>query len=242
VRAWIFVVVAACGAPAATPPIAPAPPAPVTSNRAEAEPWSPPPKPVVRGPLVGVSRVDGSPRARPIANFDVIPAKRSDLWHPCVRDVVQSRERPARDLLGDVLTAYLIACDRAAGSVTFGSRERRDESSYLAISGSVTASSARLELAVVRHGDVLPERITILAGATHWTSIALDPDFDPVAERSVASLPFTRALSRVIRTVLDSDEAILRFESSAGSEDVVITEDMKQDLRVLSELSDALNP
>jgi hypothetical protein len=86
----------------------------------------------------------------------------------------------------------------------------------------------------------MPEKITILAGATRWTSIGLDPVYDPVAERSVATLPFTRALASVIRTVLDADEPILRFESAAGSEDVVITEDMKQDLRVLAELSDAL--
>jgi hypothetical protein len=94
----------------------------------------------------------------------------------------------------------------------------------------------------VRHGAVLPEKITILTGATRWTSIGLDAVFDPVAERSVATLPLTHALARVIRSVLDADEAILRFESAEGSEDVVITEDMKQDLRVLSELADALNP
>ncbi len=249
-RAWLVVVLAACGGSAPPPPVAPAPPPPVASNRAEAEPWTPPPaRPrdfVGRGPL-GAVRDDilvEDLRPRPIANLDVLAEKRSDLWHPCVRDVVQRRERSVRDLLGDALTAYLVTCDRASGTVTFGSSDRRTatKGSYLGISGVVTATTARLELAVVRRGDVLPERITILAGATRWTSIGLDPVYDAALVRSVAMLPFTRALARVIRIVLDSDEAILRFESAAGSEDVVITEDMKQDLRVVAELSDALNP
>jgi len=247
-RAWILVL-AACGSPAAPPPAAPAPPAPVASNRAEAEPWTPPPrKPrefVVRGPLGAVQseiRVDEGLPPRRFPGPEALSAKRSDLWHPCVREVVEHRERSVRDLLGDALTAYLVTCDRAAGTVTFGSSDRRTAAkrSYLGISGVVAKTTARLELAVVRHGEVLPERITILAGTTRWTSIGLDPVYDPVAERSVATLPFTRALARVIRTVLDADEAILRFESGAGSEDVVITEDMKQDLRVLAEISDAL--
>ena len=246
-RAWIVVVLAACGG--AAPPVAPAPPAPVASNRAEAEPWTPPPAPprnfVARG-LLGAVRDDllvEDLRPPPIASLEVLAAKRSDLWHPCVRDVVQRRERSVRDLLGDALTAYLVACDRASGTVTFGSRDRRTATKgSLGISGVVTATTARLELAVVRRGDVLADRITILAGATRWTSISLDPVYDAGLERSAATLPFTRALGRVIRIVLDSDEAILRFESSTGSEDVVITEDMKQDLRVLAELSDALNP
>jgi hypothetical protein len=250
-RAWIVMVLAACGGPAAPPPAAPAPPAPVTSNRAEAEPWTPPPaKPkqlVVRGPLGAMQReirVEDELPVRMVGRLEDLSSKRSDLWHPCVRDVVQGRERTVRDLLGDALTAYLVTCDRVAGTVTFGSSDRRTaaKGSYLGISGVVTATTARLELAVVRHGEVLPERITILAGTTRWTSIGLDPVYDPVAERSVATVPFTRSLARVIRTVLDADEAILRFESTAGSEDVVITENMKQDLRVLAELGDALNP
>jgi hypothetical protein len=249
-RAWIIVVLAACGGAAAPAPAVPAPAAPVASNRAEAEPWTPPPakprKVAVSGPFVLRDEllVEEEMRPRLRVGPDVISAKRSDLWHPCVRDVVEQRDRAIRDLLGDALTTYLVTCDRAAGTVTFGSSDRRTASqrSYLGISGIVTRTAARLELAVVRHGAVTPEKITILAGTTRWTSVGLDPVFDPVAERSVATLPFTRALTRVIRTVLESDEAILRFESAAGSEDVVITEDMKQDLRVLAELGDVLNP
>lgn len=250
-RAWIVMVAAACGGPAAPPPATPAPPAPVASNRAEAEPWTPPPaKPrqfVLRGPLDVVQNeilIENELRRGSFPGPEAISAKRSDLWHPCVRDVVQHRDRTVRDLLGDALTAYLVACDRAAGTVTFGSSDRRTASkrSYLGISGVITKTTARLDVAVVRHGEMMPERITILAGATRWTSITLDPVFDPVAERSVATLPFTRALAHVIRVVLDADESILRYESASGSEDVVISEDMKQDLRVLAELGDALDP
>jgi hypothetical protein len=247
-RAWFLVVLVACGGHAAPPVTAPAPPPVVASNRAEAEPWTPPVPKAVPGPFSAVRGarviVDDALRPRRIASLDVVSAKRSDLWHPCAREVVEQRDRSVRDLLGDVLTAYLVTCDRATGTVAFASSDRRTVAtqSYLGISGVVTRASARLELAIVRHGDVMPERITILAGTTRWTSVALDPVLDPDAERSVATLPFTRALARVIRTAIDADEAILRFESSAGSEDIVITEDMKQDLRVLSELADALNP
>lgn len=251
-RAWMALLLAACAGPAAPPPTVPAPPPPAPSTRAEAEPWTPPQRApadrrlVIRSPIAlvrGDLLVDSELRPR-LSGLETISAKRSDLWHPCVRSVVEQRERSVRDLLGDVLTAYLVACDRTSGSVAFGSSDRRTAAagSSLGISGVVTATTARLELSVVRAGDALPERITILAGATRWTSIPLDPVFDPVAERSVAALPFTRALARVVRAVLDADEAFVRFESATGSEDVVITEDMKQDLRVLSELADALSP
>lgn len=251
VRAWIAVVLAACGGRAPPPPAPPGPPAAVESNRAEAEPWTPPPQPrkvVGRGPLGAVRNgeilVEDELGPRSLSSVDVVSAKRSDLWHPCVRDAVAHRERAVRDLLGDALTAYLVACDRTTGTVAFGSSARRTamQRSYLGISGVVTKAVARLEIAVVRHGEVLPERITILAGSTRWTSIDLDAVWRPSEESSVATLPFTRGLAGVIRIVLDADEPILRFESAAGSEDIVITLDMKQDLRVLAELSDALNP
>lgn len=240
-RVWIFGLVAACGAPP-VPARATEPPARAPSTRAVAEPWTPPPRPPeppVTGPIRILRR--GALPSPGSLGADAVAPKRSDLWSSCVRDVASRFEPRMRDLLGDVLTAYFVGCDGATGTVTLGSRVRAG-ASVLGIAGTVSPTSARLELAIMRRGEVPPERITILAGATRWTSTGLDPVVDRATGQSTATLPLTRALARVVRTVLDSDEPIVRFEASDGDEDVVISEDEKQELRVLLELADVLTP
>lgn len=240
-RAWILVVLAACGG--APPPAAqPAAPPPAPSTRAEAEPWRPPPTP----PPSRTNRsreqiiLDEMPRLR--RDQAELTEKRSDLWTPCVRDLVEARDRAFRNELGDALTFYTTKCDREAQHAIFGPPQRRfyQRNSYFGFIGDLTPRTVRIELLFVRRGGPPPERITLIAGAARWTSQKLDA----LVETDVSSvkLPYTRSVARVLRKMLETDDAIVRFEAEVGSEDMLVTEEMKGDLGVFVELADSLSP
>lgn len=81
------------------------------------------------------------------------------------------------------------------------------------------------------------ERITIIAGPLRWTSPRLDVDHDP-ARYEAAAIPFAPSLARVVRRMLDEPDASIRFETATGYDEVIVTEQTKQDIRVML---DALN-
>lgn len=168
--------------------------------------------------------------------------KRSDLWTPCVRDLVEARDRAFRNELGDALTFYTTKCDREAQHAIFGPPQRRfyQLNSYFGFIGDLTPRTARIELLFVRRGGPPPERITLIAGAARWTSQKLDA----LVETDVSSvkLPYTRSVARVLRKMLETDDAIVRFEAEVGSEDMLVTEEMKGDLGVFVDLADSLSP
>jgi hypothetical protein len=251
-RIVTFVAFAAC-APVVRP--APPPPAveesPSPSTKAVAEPFTPPPaKQVPPERYVGrpyfrerLLRIDGE------ASADVVVAplaqKRSDLWDPCVRDFVQlrsARNPELRDALGDALTYAITTCNRDTRTVTFEpprSGRAYATGSFVGIAGVLTPTTTELVLRVVTRGHT-PERLTILVGGTRWTSQTLEVTHDPLWGREVAAIPYTKSLARVVRRMLDTDGALLRFESATGIEDVAITEELAQDLRVMIDVVDEL--
>ncbi|MBA3461224.1 MAG: hypothetical protein H0T46_14765, partial [Deltaproteobacteria bacterium] len=239
-RAWIVVVLAACGAPPPAPP--PAQPPPPPSTRAEAEPWRPAPKP--EPPRTERSReqviLDDMPRFRRDPPQE-LSEKRGDLWKPCVRNLVETRDRNVRNELGDALTFYTTAC-RDPLRVEFGPPQRRyyQLNSYFGFVGELTPRSARIELLFVRRNAPPPQRITLIAGALRWTS----PKFDALLETDVSStkLLYTKAVARVLRKMLETEDAIVRFESELDSEDMLVTDVIKDDLRVFVDLADSLSP
>ena len=239
-----LVMIAGCGGapPAPAEPVPPPPepardPAiaePAPRPRPRIEPPSTNPRTIIlRGPL---SADDVIVMERNVARAEPLAEARSDFWDPCVRDLVAGLPRAQRDELGDALTLAMTTCDRAAQRATFAPPRRRSYAagSYLGFSGEITPNSVRLELVVVRRGGPPPERITLLAGATRWTSPTLDDTQD--GDAFVATVPYTRSAARVLHVLLDAPDPILRFESADGADDIVIGDDMKSDLRVFADL------
>ena len=83
------------------------------------------------------------------------------------------------------------------------------------------------------------ERITLIADGVRWSSPRID--FDDDGGWEIATLPLGRELARVVKHAAESRDALLRFEAERGYEDVVLTDDMKQDLRVMLDALDAIN-
>lgn len=248
-RIVTLVALAAC-APA-TRPEAPAPSVdtPPPSTKAVAEPYTPPPaprrpparytgRPGFRNPLVVIDAEAG------VRAFDIEPPaqKRSDLWDPCVRELVQTRPAEIRDDLGDALTQAMTTCSLATRTITFEpprSGRAYATGSHVGIAGSLAPSTTELVVRVVTRGYA-PERLTILAAGTRWTSPPLEVTHDSIWQRELAAIPYTRSLARVVRRMIDTEGALLRFESETGIEDVPVTEELANDLRAMIDVFDEL--
>jgi len=244
----------ACGAlqapaPAATIPGATTAPTtpPAQRDLAVAEPWTPPPEasPPSRD---GISLAPARSREAIILMNEgrlqrpqLLEEKRSDLWDPCVRDVLSHRAAEDRNALGDALTGYAITCERAEGRIRFEPPQGRSQApqTVIGLRGEIAGERVEVELRVVywiARADAF-ERITILAGPLKWTSPRLDVDHD-AARYEATAIPFAPSLARVVRRMLDEPDARVRFETASGYDEVLVTEQTKQDMRVLL---DALN-
>jgi hypothetical protein len=251
-RIVTFVALGACAPavrPVTPPPTTTAPDEVATSTKAVAEPHRPPPTP--RSPPQRYTgrpgfpdriMIDGDTSTR---SFDVGPPaqKRSDLWDPCVRDFVQTRaSTDLRDDLGDALTQAMTTCNRDTRTVTFEpprSGRAYATGSHVGIAGVLTPTTTELVLRVITRGHA-PQRLTIIAGSTRWTSQQLEATHDSIWGRELAAIPYTKSLARVVRRMLDTDGALLRFESATGLEDIAITEELANDLRAMIDVVDEL--
>lgn len=236
----------ACGAPRVPAPVPVAQPVtPPQRDLAVAEPWKPPPPPAGSAAPPPLSPRSGEgillSRERPYERTKLIEEKRSDLWDPCVRDVLSHRAADDRNALGDALTGYALTCERAERRIRFEPPQGRSQGpqTVIGLRGEIAGERVELELRVVywvARADPF-ERITILAGPLKWTSLRLDVDHDP-ARHEAAAIPFAPSLARVVRRMLDEPDARIRFETASGYDEVVVTEQTKQDMRALL---DALN-
>jgi hypothetical protein len=260
-------VATACGG--SRPVAQPRPPAamthvdePVESVTAPVAPPSTAPRPIPRpipplmGPLgrVGAAVIPRDVRSRdetiifegspvPFRNeltFD----KKSDFWSPCVRDFVQTQPEAAREALGEALSLYSTTCTKDPERRVEFRPPRRGRTapaqSQLGLIGSLERGTCELALQAAYHGEPIhAERITLIADGVWWSSQRLD--FDDADGWEIATLPFTRALARVVSRAIDARDTLLRFESATGYEDVVVTDEMKQDLRVMIDALDAIN-
>lgn len=184
---------------------------------------------------------------RPLVPFrigETLYEKKSDYWSPCVRDFVQTQPEAARQALGEALSLYSTTC--TTGPVkrvefrTPATGRTAPAQSHLGLIGAIEPGTCELSLEAAYHGEpVHAERITLIADGVRWSSPRLDFDGDDGWE--IATLPFTRALARVVARAIDARDTLLRFESAKGYEDVVVTDEMKQDLRVMLDALDAIN-
>jgi hypothetical protein len=170
-----------------------------------------------------------------------ISNKKSDFWSPCVRDFVALQPEAARDVLGEALSLYSTACTaRPSRRVEFQTPRAVPTQSYLGLVGALERTRCELALRAAYHGPpVRAERITLIADGVRWSSPRID--FDDDGGWEIAMLPLSRELARVVKRAADARDALLRFEAERRYEDVVLTDDMKQDLRVMLDALDAIN-
>jgi hypothetical protein len=184
-------------------------------------------------------------RSLRLAMLPDVSNKKSDFWSPCVRDFVQLQPEPARDALGEALSLYGTACTGGPSRRVEFQAPRTDRTapvqSYLGLVGALERTSCELALRAAYHGrPVRAERITLIADGVRWSSPRIDFDDDDDGWE-IATLPLGRELARVVKRTAEARDALLRFEAGHDFEDVVLTEDMKQDLRVMLDALDAIN-
>jgi len=180
----------------------------------------------------------------PLRSNELSFDKKSDYWSPCVRDFVDTQPEAARAALGEALSLYSTTCtkdpERRVAFQTPRAGRTAPARSPLGLIGALGRATCELALRAAYHGEpVHAERITLIADGVRWSSPRLDFDGDDGWE--VATLPFTRALARVVRRAIEARDTLLRFESAKGYEDVAITDELKQELRVMIDALDAIN-
>lgn len=252
----------ACGG--SRPPPPPSPPPAVAHIDAAVPPLAAPPAIVPPGRPIPGAAAPGRPipsavprelwgrdetiiLERPLVRLrtgEVLYDKKSDFWSPCVRDFVQTQPEAAREALGEALSLYSTTCTTGPGRRVEFRTPRTGRTtpaqSHLGLVGALGSHTCELALEAAYHGEpVHAERITLIADGVWWSSPRLDFEGDGGWE--IATLPFTRALARVVVRAIDARDTLLRFESAKGYEDVVVTDEMKQDLRVMIDALDAIN-
>ncbi|HEU4727208.1 MAG TPA: hypothetical protein VFT22_04950 [Kofleriaceae bacterium] len=168
---------------------------------------------------------------------------RGATWFDCVKDFVDAQREPARARLIDALSVYFTTCDKIERQIAFqpprpfpSGHNYFLESSYISFTGELSRTRSQARLRVVYHGDkwISAQRIKIAADDFRWTSpaLAFRRDDDTAVWES-AELPYSRALQPIVRRIVDSKEAIIRFEGRQSHGDLVVTDEMKQDLRLM---------
>jgi len=177
-----------------------------------------------------------------LATIDVAE---SDMWSPCVKDYVRSQPERARRALPAALARYVTSCD-GDRRVVFdrplaGGRLRKTGSDVFLV-GTFAANQHELALRITYCGQVRPraDRAVLVSDGSTWTSLPLV--FDPDASGcSIAHIPYTQALGRVVRKMIEGREASVRFEGAAQYEDIPVGDELRNDLRVMLDVVEALS-
>ena len=236
-----MIVLVACSAPV-TPAHEPAPAPPPKRDLAVAEPPPKQPTPPEEIDPYGQSGRDRlitvSPRRRdlvPIGNERrVFPLQQEidvaarDLWSPCVRDFVQAQPEHARRPFAAVVARYPTSCDASHRIVVEAPLEYRDR--FVVLRGALTA----LTLDVVTCGMAPNGSVEIIYDGRRWTGLATTEQISGCAITSVPDMP---SLRRVLRDVVDAKDVIARVDTI----DVVVTFEMKRDLRLMLDALDVLS-
>lgn len=210
-----------------------------------------------RAPREYVILVEGGPVRLERGERAGVAVAESQFWDPCVRALVAAQPAPARRALTAALARYRTACEpdgRVAllGALGVDGRERRG--SGVGLTGTLSGSRTDISLRVAYCGapgaassGTGAERIVISSGGTRWVSPRLS--FEREGQGcEAAELPLTRSLVQVLRAVIDAADAAVALEGGEGAgggrgeggQDLAVTDEMKQDLRVLLDALDAL--
>ena len=228
-----LILLAACSAspkPPAPPPAPPPPPRDLAV--AEPAPKQPTPPPQDERDFVIDRMRPIDPPIRRRTNQEIVFAE-PELWSPCVRDYVQARGDDTRRMLTALFARYATTCNADRHVVVARPTDYRG--SYVAYRGTF-ADRVAVELEVVACGTTAAlERIAVVTDGKRWTGNVTSEE---VGGCVVATLPDLRALRRALRDALDARAAVVEID---GVHDIVITDDMKRDLRLMLDALDALS-
>ena len=168
----------------------------------------------------------------------------SDMWSPCIKDYVRAQSERARRALPAAIARYTTSCD-GDRRVVFerplaGGRLRKTGSDVFLV-GTFATNQHELALRITYCGSVRPraDRAVLVSDGSSWTSLPLV--FDPDASGcSVAHIPYTEALGRIVREMIEGREASVRFEGAAQYEDIPVGDELRNDLRVMLDVVEAL--
>ncbi|HEY5933121.1 MAG TPA: hypothetical protein VIU61_00720 [Kofleriaceae bacterium] len=173
-----------------------------------------------------------------------IDVAESDMWSPCIKDYVRAQSDRARRALPAALARYTTSCD-GDRRVVFerplaGGRLRKTGSDVFLV-GTFATNQHELALRITYCGSVRPraDRAVLVSDGSSWTSLPLvfDPD---VSGCSVAQIPYTDSLGRIVREMIEGHEASVRFEGAAQYEDIPVGDELRNDLRVMLDVVEAL--
>lgn len=220
----MLIVLAACGAPPRpSPASAPPPPARdlAVAEPVKAQPLPPPRRDRDLAIVLGArDEVPGIGR-RVLQPGEIAVAER-DLWSPCVRDFVAGQPAATRRALTAAFARFPTSCDAEKRVVLEAPREYGER--YVVFRGPLTAMT--FDVVCGTPGPA----VAIVHDGQRWTGTATSTQLGACTTTSVPDMP---SLRRVLREVAEARDAT--------AQDVVITDDMKRDLRLVLDALDALS-
>jgi hypothetical protein len=166
----------------------------------------------------------------------------NNTWTDCVKDFVDSQRSLAREPLLEALSVYFTTCDRVERRIVVEAPRPVPSGhdyafeSHVSFGAHLTKTQSRVWLSVTYHGDsrILAERIKVAADDFRWTSPPLSFEHDasnPSWES--AEIPYTRTLQGIVRKMIESRDVIIRFEGPKTHADLIVTDEMKHDLKLM---------
>jgi hypothetical protein len=217
---------AASGTPAAGPAAAAQPAAYADDRLTERDP-KPGPKPEPKPEAPG---------------FPAGSLRLNNTWADCVKDFVDAQTAGARDLLVDALSVYFTTCDRVERRVVVEAPRPSPSGhdyafeSHISFGGHLTKTQSKVWLSVEYHGDspIQAERIKVAADEFRWTSPPLR--FEHAGSGAIwehADIPYTKNMQGIVRKMIEAKDVIVRFEGPRSHADLVVTDEMKHDLKLM---------
>jgi hypothetical protein len=172
-----------------------------------------------------------------------------DVWHDCVKDFVEAQKESARAQLIDALSVYSTTCDKferhvaVAAPLSMATGHDYSLDSHVSFGAHLAKAGSKVWLSAAYHGGswIYAERIKIAADEFRWTSPRLafsHDDSSPIWEH--AELPYTKALQPIIRRIIEAKDVTIRFEGPRSNADLIVTPEMKQDLKLMMDALSAI--
>jgi hypothetical protein len=172
-----------------------------------------------------------------------------DVWRDCVKDFVEAQKESARALLIDALSVYSTTCDKferhvaVAAPLSMATGHDYSLDSHVSFGAHLAKTGSKVWLSAAYHGGawIYAERIKIAADEFRWTSPRLafsHDDSTPIWEH--AELPYTKALQPIIRRIIEAKDVTIRFEGPRSNADLIVTPEMKQDLKLMMDALSAI--
>lgn len=182
------------------------------------------------------------PKPEPEAPRSPSASQRTSPLADCVKDFVDAQIAPARERLVEALSVYSTTCDRVERRVVVEAPRPSPSGhdyafeSHISFGGYLTKTQPKVWLSVSYHGDtpIQAERIKVAADEFRWISPPLKFEHDSsgtVWEH--ADIPYTRNMQGIVRKMIESKDAIVRFEGPRNHADLVVTDEMKHDLKLM---------